>query len=37
MICGVSVMEAHQIAYLTFKGWELVGDVWTKEGFEYAR
>lgn len=29
----LSVEEVHRIAFLTMKGWSLVGDEWTKEGF----
>ncbi len=27
--------EVHQVAYLTMRGWVLVGSEWMKEGFEY--
>jgi hypothetical protein len=32
----LSVQEVHEIAYLTMRGWSLVGDDWTKAGFEYS-
>jgi hypothetical protein len=28
--------EVHQIAYLTMKGWTLVGTLWLKDGFEFS-
>jgi len=34
--CSLSMLEVHQIAFLTMKGWTLVGDEWTKDGFEHA-
>ncbi len=32
--CGLTMEEVHQAAYVTMKGWTLVGDQWTKDGFE---
>ena len=34
--CGLSMEEVHQVAYLTMKGWTLVGEEWTKEGFTHS-
>jgi len=37
MACfGLSMEEVHQVAYLTMKGWVLVSDKWTKDGFEHS-
>jgi hypothetical protein len=33
--CCLSMEEIHIVAYLTMKGWEMLGnDQWYKEGFE---
>jgi hypothetical protein len=32
--CCLTTEEVHQIAFLTMKGWTLVGKEWTKDGFE---
>lgn len=37
MSCGLTMAEVHQIAYLTMKGWTLVGSEWSKEGFEFMQ
>ena len=34
--CCLTVEEVHQIAYLTMKGWTLVGGEWTKDGFVHS-
>jgi len=34
--CGLTMEEVHQVAYLTMKGWTLVGEQWTREGFEHT-
>jgi hypothetical protein len=32
----LSVEEVHQIAYLTLKGWTLVGNEWSKDGLVHT-
>lgn len=34
--CGLSVEEVHQVAYVTMKGWSLIGDKWEKDGFVHS-